>query len=488
MARTLRNPAGSRWTRRRFLGAAGGAALAAAGGGAYGLYRLFSSPGGGPGAHAFHSRPDLRPPEVEIVRRGRDRPAGYVFYTPMGGPGQTGALIFDDDGQPVWFQPAPKGKSILDLRVQTYRGQPVLTWWEGSVGKGYGRGEGVIADTSYRELARVRGHRGTRPDLHEFQLTDAGTALVTSYQTVERTLAGRRLQVIDGIVQELDVASGDLLFDWHSLDHVALDESHRAPSGSHFDYFHGNSIDVDADGNLLVSARHTWAVYKLDRKTGAVIWRLGGTRSDFELGPGVRFAWQHDARRVPDGSITIFDDGAKPKVEPQSRAIVLDVDERTMRASLVRAYTDGQLATAMGNMQTLEGGGIFVGWGTEPIVSQFARDGTRRFQARLAKGAHSYRAYRDGWRATPPGRPALAARRGDDRDRLYASWNGATDVALWRVEAGPAPSALATIADVPRHGFETEIRLRRRFRHARIAALDADGAVLGRSQTIALDP
>ena len=117
--------------------------------------------------------------------------------------------------------------------------------------------------------------------------------------------------MLDGIVQEVDIETGEVLFEWHSLDHVGLEESYyqsvAGPQDWAFDYFHINSIDPNPDGYLTISARRTSAVYKVDRKTGEVVWRLGGKNSDFEMGPGTRTDWQHDARRHPDDNITIFD-------------------------------------------------------------------------------------------------------------------------------------------------------------------------------------
>jgi hypothetical protein len=129
-----------------------------------------------------------------------------------------------------------------------------------------------------------------------------------------------------------------------------------------------------ADGDLLVSSRYTSAGYKLDRRSGEVLWRLGGKKNDFELGPGAAFAFQHDARGHPGGLISLFDNGAyspDTAIESTSRAIVLALDTTAMTARLVRALPNpkGLLTTAMGNMQLLHDGGCFVGWGTTPEFS-----------------------------------------------------------------------------------------------------------------------
>ena len=177
-----------------------------------------------------------------------------------------------------------------------------------------------------------------------------------------------------------------MLFEWRSLDHVAIEESHAPIStDTPFDYFHVNSIELDADGNYLVSARNTWAIYKIDRGSGNVIWRLGGKKSDFAMGPGTVFAWQHDARHhgATDQLVSLFDDGAAPQVQPQSKALVLALDTKRMRATLHRRYTHDPpvLSHALGSTQLLPNGNVLVGWGTAPWLSEYTHDGELVFDA-----------------------------------------------------------------------------------------------------------
>ena len=181
-------------------------------------------------------------------------------------------MIVDNQGQVVWFR---RVKTVaINFRRQRFAGQPVLTWWEGAITSiGTGRGENLIVDAGYRTVARVGAGNGYQADVHEFLLTAKGTALITVYD--EKTV---------DLSQEVDVKSGKVLFEWHSLDHIPLTDSY-SPLLDPFDYFHVNSIDVDLDGNLLLSARNTSAVYKIDRASGEVMWTLGGRSSDFELGP-----------------------------------------------------------------------------------------------------------------------------------------------------------------------------------------------------------
>src|SRR5829696_6176360 len=233
------------------------------------------------GVWAFRSRPDLGPAAVEVTAQARDdEDSGYVFVALKEGAGEHGPMILDGRGQPVWFE---KYTTARDFKVQFYRGEPVLTWWEGKVFAGHGVGEYVIFDDSYREVARVRAGNGYRGDLHEFSITPQDTALLTAYDAVSTDLSAaggaEHSFAWDGIAQEVDIETGEVLFEWHSLDHVGVGESYiRAPEDPNllYDYFHINSIDTDHDGNLLVSARHTCAVYKVDRGTGKVLWRLGG--------------------------------------------------------------------------------------------------------------------------------------------------------------------------------------------------------------------
>src|SRR5215212_3434190 len=301
------------------------------------------SPAPPKGVWEFRSRPDLSPAAVQVTRSAPGTAPGYIFVALKEGAGEHGPMIVDDLGQLVWYS---KYRSARDFKVQHYRGRPVLTWWEGVVVAGHGVGEYVIFDDSYREIARVRAGNGYWGDLHEFLITPQDTALLTSYNLVPAGLSavgGPKYGAgWDGIAQEVDIETGGVLFEWHSLEHVGIEESYLEPPSDPnypYDYFHINSIDVDHDGNLLISARNTWSVYKVERNSGEVLWRLGGKNSDFEMGPGTRTAFQHDARRHEGGTITIFDNGAHPQVHEESRAILVELDEEKMSATLVRAYS-----------------------------------------------------------------------------------------------------------------------------------------------------
>jgi len=444
----------------------------------------------------FRSRPDLRPPKIVVAKAPRQTATGLIFISPKkeGSPG--GPLILDGKGRVVWFHSVQPRQST-DFRVQRYRGRLVLTWWEGTQPViGVGSGSFVIMDESYRRIARIEAGNGLDGDLHEFLITPRNTALIAAYELVRRDLSAfggpKSGHVFDSVVQELEIPTARVLFEWRSLDHVPLAESaQRAPARTAsakapFDYFHVNSVEVDTDSNLILSARNTNAVYKIDRRTGKVLWRLGGRNSDFALGPGAKFAWQHDARRQADGTIRLFDNSASPKVAEQSRAIVLRLDQRAKVASLVRAYAhpDKLLSPHQGNAQQLANGGVFVGWGGKPNFTEFDADGRVVFDAHLAAG-DSYRAYRLAWSGRPVDRPAVATRAATDgRITLYASWNGATEVASWEVLAGPDSAHLSSLATAPKAGFETAVAVRTRQPFLSVRARDSAGRTLGTSPSV----
>jgi hypothetical protein len=456
-----------------------------------------------PPARTYHSRPDLKPPLVRIRTVAHNTAPGYLFIAPKMVVAQAGPMIMDNRGEVVWFKPL-NTKGVTDFRVQHYRGKPVLTWWRGRVSNvGVGDGWYVIYDTSYRPIAEVRAGNALVGDVHEFLITKNNTALFTVYHRLPVDLSSvggpKEGKIWDGILQEVDIQTGRVLFEWHSYPQVGITESYAPPPKAKagakappYDYFHINSIEVEPNGNFLVSARNTRAVYEIDRKTKQVLWRLGGKKSDFKMGAGTNFAWQHDARRQPDGTITIFDNGAAPPVEKFSRVLVLRANTKTKKATLVRSYQHPQrlLAPFEGNAQFLSNGNIVVGWGAQPYVSELSRSGALLFDAYFGddkppgKDADTYRAYRFVWHGQPKDRPVVVVA----GDAAYASWNGATEVVRWQVLAGPAAGQLKPVQTVAKNGFETPIRLTKLAAFYAVKALGRGGKVLGTSEPVAPQP
>lgn len=443
----------------------------------------------------FHSRPDLLPPTVTLSAHTAAASPGELLLAPYSGPGQYGPMILAEDGSMLWFDPlSPPGARAADLRVQTYEGKRVLTWWQDPLVTGTDRQAGVmIADEAYEPVAVARAGNGYQVDLHEFQIGPEDTALITVYDGIDCNLAqvGGPADgaVADTLMQELDLKTGLVRYEWHALDHVPLSDAYVSPRpGSRkepFDFFHINSVDRMSDGDLLIDSRNTWTAYDVDQRTGQVRWRLGGRQSSFKLGPGAATAYQHDARQQPNGDITFFDNGGTPKVHPQSRVIELALDMSTMTATLVRRYEHDPplLAGSQGNMQGLPDGNWMVGWGQEPYFTEFSAAGQPVFDAHLPAGYESYRTYRQEWVGRPVTKPAVAIVGQGTAARLYVSWNGATQVSSWRLLAGASPSALSAVRTVPRSGFETAIALPAAARtgYVGVQALTAAGAILGSS-------
>ena len=406
----------------------------------------------------------------------------------------SGPLLVDDRGSPVWYLPVRSGTSVADFKTQRYQGQPVLTWWQGTVrSPGFGQGAHVLMDAAYRQIGTVQAGNSYQADLHDFQLTPQGTALLTAFHAVPDNLSALggpgNGQLLDCILQEVDLLSGAVIFEWHARNHIDPAESQvgvPSKAGQLYDYFHLNSVDVGPDGNLLISARNTWAVYKLDRKSGSVLWRLGGKRSDFAVAANLRFAFQHDARWLDPGTITLFDDGAgPPNVATRSRGLRLAIDEgaKTIRLVSEFLHLPNVLATSQGNIEALDNGNFFIGWGSQPYFSEHSPAGDQVYTAKMATN-QSYRAFRFPWSGHPGSTPAVAARRAGAMIDVYASWNGSTDVARWDVQAGSSAGALATIGAAARSGFETRISVKTNASYVAARAFDGAGNVLASSPSV----
>jgi hypothetical protein len=444
---------------------------------------------------SFVSAPALQPPLVSIDYDSPGAAPGDIFMTFAHGAGQSGPMIVNGTGQLVWFTPVPRGMTATDLQVERYEGKPVLVWWQGyipSLGIGFGTDE--IYGANYRPLAQVNAGNGYKADLHDIQITPKGSAFITSNTLVHTDLESgggpREGVLIDSVLQEIDIKTGLVMFEWHAYGHVALSESYSDPhvsSTQPWDWFHLNSISPGPDGNLLISSRNTSALYDVSMVDGRVLWRIGGKNPTFKMGAATGMAYQHDARWQPDHTITVFDDGAVPKKHSQSRAIRLAIDWAHLTVHLVGrdVRTPSILTGSQGNDQILPNGDSFVGWGEVPYFTEFSPTGQMVFDGHMPYPAQSYRAYKFPWSATPSDPPAIAVKStGAGADTVYASWNGSTETSAWRVLAGPDSKHLAVVASAPQSGFETAIALQTEATHFAVQALDASGRVLGSSATV----
>jgi Arylsulfotransferase (ASST) len=440
---------------------------------------------------SFHSAPALHPPIVSV--RGRDPDPRYGdIFTDASNTVQPGPIILSPQGQLIWFSPIPGGRFACDVEVQRYEGQSVLTYWQG-YGGALPAGQDVIVNHFYQTIAVVHAGTGYLTDTHEFTITPQGTALISAYQIIPANLTSvggpAKGKLVDSTIQEIDIATGQVLWQWQAYGHVPLTDSYAGkPGKSPYDFFHLNSIQQLPNGNLLVSARHTWTVYEISKQTGAILWELGGKQSSFKFGPGAHFEWQHDARMEPDGTITLLDNGAGagPQHQSQSRALRLRLNFKTHRVTVAKAYTNDPslLSSSQGDVQILPDGNVLVGWGAVPNVTEFSSGGRQVFSVYFHAPVQSYRALRSHWSGQPTAPPAIAVRAVHKGTRVYASWNGATGVASWLVLAGPSPSGLKPVKDFPKTSFETEMTVPSTKPYFAVQALGSAGHVLSASATV----
>jgi Arylsulfotransferase (ASST) len=390
-------------------GAAIAMAAPACGAAAPGAAAACQGPSSGAGNHA---------PPVKVLTRAADDGTGDIFIAPQGCGGDPGGPeILTTTGQVIWFHALPAGETATDFRTQAYQGRPVLTWFQGSGLSG----TDYIYNDRYQRIAEVRAGNGDLTDFHEFLITPWNTALILAdaYGTANLTSIGGPAdqKVFDGIVQEIDIRTGQVLFQWNSADHVPYRDSHNprpASAASPWDWFHINAVHLDTDGNLLINSRYTWTTYKVNRHTGKIIWELGGKQSTFRLEAapgqvldraGEIFAYQHDPEAIGNGEYTFFDDESDggAGLLPYSRVVTVQLNLATKVATLVKSVKqpEGLVAPAEGNAQTTRNGDLFVGWGALPYISEFSPSGHLLFNAEFPAGVSTYRAYRLPW---PPAR------------------------------------------------------------------------------------
>jgi hypothetical protein len=466
------------------------------------------------GAYDFVSAPGLHPPMVtaDMTTDSAALAPGYFmiasFYdlttTPM--VGQSGPLILNSDLQPVWFRPVPTDVVASNLTEQTYNGQPVLTWWQGLVSNtgATESGEDIIVNQHYQTIATLKGQDGWVLTLHELVI-QGDDAWVTANKDIPMNLSkygGASDGVLDdSAVQEYDIATGKLVYSWDALDHIPLTASHAQPPANGFpwDAYHVNSISLASDGDFLVSMRNTWAAYMVDGKSGSIEWELGGKNSSFTLPADASFEWQHDVKLGPGSQaaeiVTMFDDdccqitGGGTYLAPAgpSRALELKLDTKTHVATLLAQYTLGRSVDAayMGDAQVLPDGNVVVGWGSQPYISEYTSSGKLILKASLPSPDLSYRATVENWVGLPTSPPTGAALSTASATTVYASWNGATEVAAWRVLAGPKAKDLSVVATTKKTGFETAMTVKGAYKTFEVEALNGKGKVIGTSTPFA---
>lgn len=471
----------------------------------------------------FISEPELHPMKVTVTvnEEKKTDSAKFIFvspYTIYGEimAGQTGSLMMDTFGNPVWFRPLNSiYEQNTDFKVQLYKGKPVLTMWQGTIsgtqsatpnlpdGDAEPGAFYIIMNENYKIIKKLKAHNGFTSDLHEFTTTKNDTALFTSLKQVPRNLlryGGPVNGYIDNYeIQEVDIETNKLLFTWDVLDHVdpadsMVPASSASTTNNIWDCYHVNSIDLDTNGNMLISMRNMWAVYSIN-KSGEILWQLGGKQSNFTFGKNAGFSWQHHARYRNHNKISVFDDAccetSTSSPQGQSRGLVLNLNFRTLVAKINKAYyhDPALYVPSQGDAQKLSNGNYFIGWGQKPYVSEFSRTGNTKinstsdllYEMQFPSKNISYRSFKVDWVGKPYYSPSIAVTRSHKCSIVYASWNGSTETVTWDVLAGSHKNELCVVTTSPRIGFETKIKINSLGPYFQVNALNSSGKVIGTS-------
>jgi Arylsulfotransferase (ASST) len=369
--------------------------------------------GAGPACQAPSVGAAGHAPPVKVLTQVADSDNSDIFLAPQGCGYASGPEIVSETGKLIWFHALPAGEYATDFRTQAYGGRPVLTWFQGTGLSG----TDYIYNDRYQQIAAVSAGNGYLTDFHEFLITPWNTALILAdtVGTANLTSMGGPAdqKVFDGIVQEVNIRTGKVLFQWNSADHVPYRDSHLPLPGSAampWDWFHINAVHLDTDGNLLINSRYTWTTYKVNLRNGKIIWELGGKQSTFRLmaaagqvldSAGEIFAFQHDPEAIGNGEYTFFDDESDGPTTllSRSRVVTVKLDITARVATLVKSddQPEGLVASAEGNAQTTRDGDLFVGWGVLPYISEFSPLGRLLFNLELPAGVTTYRAYLLPW-------------------------------------------------------------------------------------------
>ena len=456
--------------------------------------------------YSYVTAPSLHPPRVRANKQSAagELAPGYILtanFFDLNEPpivGQSGPLMLDHNLQPVWFEPVPERVAAANLSLQTYAGKPALAWWQGVVTNtgATEAGEDVVVNQHYQTVARLKGVDGWVLTLHALVI-NGEDAWVTANKNIPLDLSNYggayNGALIDSAVQEYNIKTGKLLRSWDALQHIPLGDSYATlpTNGFPWDAFHVNALELIGNGAFLVSMRNTWGAYAVNIDTGKIEWTLGGKHSSYKFGPGAAFQWQHDVALGPESTVTMFDDhccqqtggGTSVKATGPSRGLVLKLDQSTHTATLLAQYgaRGGFESEYMGDTQLLSGGKAFVGWGSERYFSEYNRSGQLLLEGEFPQPDLTYRATLEQWVGEPLTPPVGAARQGNGRSTIYASWNGATQVASWRVLAGSSASDVVAVGTAAKAGFETAIPLTTEYNSFKLQALSASGSVIGTS-------
>ena len=458
----------------------------------------------------------------------------YTLITPRGSHvPYPGPMVLDSQGSLVWTD--TQYREPYNLQVQTYKNESYLTFWAGDDGvRGHGQGTYYMLNSSYHLAHTVTGANNFSGDLHEFSiLSISNTALLTIYPLIEADLRSANSGPENGWVwdsgfQEINIDTGEALFEWKASEHVPFQQSYATRGDGYFadsawDWFHVNSVDKDPQGNYLISSRYMHALLYIDGCTGEIIWQLGGKDNMFrditnyddhpDFYSAAAMAQQHHARwRDNYTSITLFDNGIAEEEPSIGMWIDIDVASMTVQTRQVYVAPDELFAESQGNMLVMENGNVLLGFGHEAQYTEFTKDGKPLCDVHFGPKSgfrtgtvESYRVEKGHWVGTPTTPPQVFIESDyvTERTILYVSWMGATEVERWSIEGKGERSknGFAEVAVMMKDGFESvidlssysvEVNMKRNdkkrkqtelqsLQYFRAVALDRNGTVLGES-------
>ncbi|MDH3215764.1 MAG: aryl-sulfate sulfotransferase [Candidatus Krumholzibacteria bacterium] len=454
-----------------------------------------SVPGGKkdvPLQRAYGSANDYRLPTdfpQTTVAVSDDPGDGFVFVSNINfGPGSDAVspylMILDNTGFPIFFRK-------MSARSFDFKKQPngLLTYNH--------TGTFYAMDNTYTVVDSFKAGNGYLAiDLHDFLLLPNGHALFMIYDAQPVDMS----QIVEGgdpeaivvglVIQELD-QSKNVVFQWRSWDHMEITEStlEGILTRPTVDYVHGNAVDVDLDGHILLSSRHLDEITKINRQTGEIIWRMGGKKNEFTLvNDDTWFSRQHDIRRLPNGNITMYDNGWFQD-PPQSRAVEYTVDEVTKTTTLVWEYREpGTFGSAMGSARRLPGGNTLIGWGsTTPAVSEARPDGTKAFEMAFPPGTFSYRAFRFPWQGVAA-KPYLWAITESQTLSLHFMKFGDDDVETYNIYRGDSPAPTTLMGSTPQNSMVIRDFVGGETLYFRVTSVDGQGNESPFSNEISVTP
>lgn len=339
-----------------------------------------------------------------VVDTINDPTPGYIFFTPFGFPNLTPnyLIITDNYGIPVFY------RKMMDATFDFKKiNDSTLVYFDyGKIFQHY------LLNSSYDIVDSLSLQNGYSTDLHEFiMLKDRHTfQLCYDYEQIKMDTiieGGNPNATVIGIVLQEQDENKNVVFQWRSWDHYKITDATYDINltDSVIDYAHSNAIEIDNDGNILLSTRHFDEITKIDRQTGEIIWRFGGKyckNNQFTfLNDSIGFSHQHDVRRLSNGNISLFDNGNLHS--PQfTRIAEYQVDEVNKIASLVWEYRDSSTtySGAMGSARRLENHNTFIGWGYTNVLSmsEVRADKSITFSLTIPNTLLNYRAFKLPWK------------------------------------------------------------------------------------------